>query len=137
MQLHRLETRRACPARRDRVSPARVAAPIAAAFVVIGGTAFATVSVGLPVTTVAIVTALVAIVGGCVAHRTVRNLTAGLVLLLVRPYGPGEKLRLRLPEPIGVVDAELVRIGFGNTTLCTEHGLVTVPNARLLARDAG
>lgn len=131
MQLHRLDTRRACPVRRDRVSPVRIAAPIAAAVLIIGGTAFGTAYAGLSVATVAIVTALVAIVGGCVAHRTVRNLTAGIVLLLVRPYGPGEKLRLRLPDPLGVVDAELVRSGFANTTLCTEHGLLTVPNTQL------
>jgi hypothetical protein len=54
---------------------------------------------------------------------------AGLVLLLVRPYAPGERLVLQLREP---VEAELVRVGFANTTLCSRHGLITVPNSRLL-----
>lgn len=122
---------RDCPAARDR-APARVTLPVLSAVVVISATAIVASLLGLPVSAVLAVTALVAIAGACVAHRTVTNVLAGLVLLLVRPYAPGERLRLELAEP---VEAELVRIGFANTTLATEAGLLLVPNRRLLAPD--
>lgn len=129
MQQLRVDARRPCAARRDRVSPVRVALPAAAAIVVLGATVTGSVLAGLPVSADVLVTLVVALAGGCVAHRAVRSVVAGVILRLVRPYGPGE--RLRLPGPAGVVEAELIRVGFANSTLCTEDGLLTVPNIRL------
>jgi small conductance mechanosensitive channel len=130
----RADARRVRATRRERVSstPARVAAPLLAAVLVVGATAYGTTVLGFPWTVVAASTATVALAGGCIAHRTAGNVFAGLLLLLVRPYAPGERVRLRLAEPIGVVDGELVRVGLANTTICSGKGLLTVPNSRLL-----
>jgi small-conductance mechanosensitive channel len=80
---------------------------------------------------VAGITLLVALVGAFVAHRSVLNVLSGVTLLVVRPFAPGE--RVRLPAPSGLpIEAELVRVGLANTTLCTESGLLVVPNRRML-----
>lgn len=60
------------------------------------------------------------------------DLAAGLVLLLARPYAPGEQIRIYVPCLHDVVDAEVVRIGWATTSLATATGLVTVANTRML-----
>jgi small-conductance mechanosensitive channel len=131
IQQLRHDARRVPEARRDRSAPApaRVTFPVLSAVAVITSTVVVSSILGLPLLAVLALTAVVAIAGACVAHRTVSNVLAGVLLLLVRPYGPGERLRLELPQP---VDGELVRVGFVNTTLCTQSGLLTVPNSMLV-----
>jgi uncharacterized membrane protein len=73
-----------------------------------------------------------AVAAVAIAHRTLFSLFAGLALAVIRPYAPGETLRLHLPEHGGDVEAVVVRIGPANTTLGAESGLLVVPNHRLL-----
>jgi small-conductance mechanosensitive channel len=98
--------------------------------VTITGTAFVGFLLGLPPLVVLAITLGVAIAGGIVARRTVTSLVTGIGLLLIRPYAPGERLLLRLPD--AVVEAEVVRIGIVNTTLATPDGLLVVGNTYLL-----
>jgi small-conductance mechanosensitive channel len=133
MQDLRADARRAGSARRECVSsnPAPVILALVCAVVGIGAAIVVSSELGLSMTVVLAVTAAVALLGAFAAHRTVGSVLAGLMLLIVRPYAPGERLRFHLPCH-GIVDAELVRIGLANTTLSTGAGLIVVPNSRLL-----
>jgi small-conductance mechanosensitive channel len=91
-----------------------------------------TAVIGLPVLDVLAAALATAVLCGALAHRIVGNLFAGLVLTLIRPYAPGEKLRLFSPVRGCVVEAEIVRIGAANTTLATTRELIVVPNNTLL-----
>ena len=130
----RVDACRAAAARRecDSSTPAPFTFALLCAVVAIGGAAIVSSALGLSMTLVLAITAAVAVFGACVAHRTVGSVLAGLMLLIVRPYAPGERLRLYLPGQGRVVDAELVRVGLANTTLSTGSGLVLVRNSQLL-----
>ena len=104
--------------------------PLTTAVVTIGAAALVTSALGMTPLLVISITLAVAIAGGIVARRTVTSLLVGVGLLLVRPYEPGERLLLRLPDAI--VEAEVVRIGLVNTTLATPDGLLVVGNTYLL-----
>lgn len=133
MDLRRETLRRAVPVRRPQPSstPARVRTLVLATLVdalVIA----AAITAGLsPLVVVAVAAATVLVVALATQH-SLRSALAGLTLMLVRPYGPGELLRLYLPEVRHTVDAELVRVGLVNTTLATHGGLLVVPNTLLL-----
>jgi small-conductance mechanosensitive channel len=133
MQELRIDARRAMTTRRERDSttPARLTFPLLCAVVTIGAAATLATALGLPLALILGITALVAILGAFAAHRTVGSMLAGVTLLVVRPYAPGERVRLHLP-PHGTLEAELVRVGLANTTLATPTGLLVVPNSRLL-----
>jgi small-conductance mechanosensitive channel len=66
------------------------------------------------------------------AHRTVGSIFAGLTLWLIRPYAPGERLRIQSPVDGCVIDVVIVHIGLANTTLASDAGVLVVPNNRLL-----
>jgi small-conductance mechanosensitive channel len=136
MQVLRTDARRAAIARREQVSatPARLTFPILAAVVVIGSAALVSALVGLPLTAVLGITVAVAVAGAVIAHRPVLNVLAGITLRVVRPFAPGERVRLNTPTGAPPVEAELVRVGLANTTLCTESGLLVVPNSQMLQR---
>lgn len=110
--------------------PVQLLVPLTTAAVTITATALVTLALGLPALLVIAITLAVAIAGGFVARRTVTSLFVGVGLLLVRPYEPGERLLLHLPD--AVVEAEVVRIGIVNTTLATPDGLLVVGNTYLL-----
>ena len=75
---------------------------------------------------------VIGVVVAVAARRTVSSLVAGAGLRLVRPYVPGEHVRVFVPALRSVQDAEIVRVGPANTTLMTRDGLVLVPNALML-----
>jgi small-conductance mechanosensitive channel len=121
-------------ARGERVSAsrARIAAPLVVAVVTIASAALVSSLLGLSVVLVLAISAGVAIAGAIVAHRTTSSVLAGLALLVIRPYAPGERVRLPSPVDGTLIDAEVVRIGLANTTLATDSGLLVVANNRLL-----
>jgi small-conductance mechanosensitive channel len=130
----RTDACRAYAAHRERVStsPARLTRPLLAAVIGIGGAAVVSNALGYSFGAVLAITAVVTVAGAMVAHRSVSSIFAGLLLLLARPYAPGERVRLYSPRHARTIDAEIVRVGLANTTLCTGTGLLLVPNARLL-----
>jgi len=102
-------------------------APLTVSLAVIVATLY-----GLPAVGVALVAAAVAVVGGLIAHRAAGRLVAGAVLVVARPFAPGDRVRLYVPELGRVADAELLRIGALTTTLCTDSGVLVVPTGELL-----
>ena len=115
---------------RTSACPAQLAVPIGSAVVTITATALVAMALGLSLLLVVAVTTAVALAGAIVARRTVTSLVTGVGLLLIRPYAPGERLLLHLPD--AVVEAEVIRIGLVNTTLATPDGLLVVGNTYLL-----
>lgn len=130
----RADARRATVARREQAaaSPVRLTVPVLSAVVVIGAAAVISVLIGLPLLAVLGITLAVAVLGAVVAHRPVANVLAGITLLVVRPFAPGERVRLPATDDGAPLDAEILRIGLANTTLCTGSGLLVVPNSRML-----
>lgn len=115
---------------RSAACPVQLAVPLSTAFVTITGTALVTLALGLSALLVIAITLGVAIAGGIVARRTVSSVLTGVGLLLIRPYAPGERLLLHLPD--AVVEAEVMSIGLVNTTLATPDGVLVVGNTYLL-----
>jgi small-conductance mechanosensitive channel len=91
-----------------------------------------TTSAGWSATAVLLACALVAVVGGVLAHRAVGRLVSGSMLAVARPFAPGDRLRLYVPELGRVAEAELVRVGPLTATLCTDSGVLVVPTGDLL-----
>ncbi|HKC29569.1 MAG TPA: mechanosensitive ion channel domain-containing protein [Jatrophihabitans sp.] len=89
------------------------------------------VAAGMPIGEIAAIGAAVTVLVAVIAHRTVRSLSAGIALLLIRPYAPGERLRLQADQH--TVDAEVLHIGLANSTLATEDGTLVIPNHLLLS----
>jgi small-conductance mechanosensitive channel len=110
----------------------RLTVPVVSAVVVIGAAALISALIGLPLFAVVGITLAVAVLGAVVAHRPVANVLAGITLLVVRPFSPGERVRLPATADGPPLDAEILRIGLANTTLCTGSGLLVVPNNRML-----
>lgn len=76
----------------------------------------------------AVLVAILVIAVAVAAQDVLRNLLGGLVIRLARPFRVGDR--------IGVAGATggVVAIGWHSTRIATtDHGMVTVPNARLLA----
>jgi hypothetical protein len=109
-----------------------IALPLIAAVLVISSTALVADLLGLPLLLIVAVTLVVAVLGALVERRAVSSICAGIGLLVIRPYAPGE--RLLLPSPVDgcLIEAEIVRIGLANTTLATSTGLLVAPNTHLL-----
>ncbi|WP_460604657.1 hypothetical protein [Jatrophihabitans fulvus] len=130
----REDARRALAARRERAfsRPAPLLAPLAATVAVAGAVVLLLLLLGAGAPVVVAGAAAVAVAGLVLAHRTTASVAAGISLLLIRPYQPGERVRLYLPERASLVEAEIVRIGLLNTLLASEDGLVAVANTRML-----
>lgn len=134
MAIHLERVQRACDERRTRafVAPARVWPPVAVGAALQLAAAVAGLSLGLSVTVVLAVDVVIGVLVAVVARRTVSSLVAGAGLRVVRPYLPGEHVRVYVPALRSVQDAEIVRVGPANTALMTHDGLVLVPNSVML-----
>ena len=137
MQEFRGDAQRGRDARRERVSstPAPVALPLLVAGTLVPSAALIAHAAGWSLLAVVAVAAVATVAAAVIAHRTLSSLFAGLVLAVVRPYAPGERLRIFSPAHGCIVEATLVQIGAANTTLATDTGLLVVANNRLL-KDA-
>ncbi|HEX3334977.1 MAG TPA: hypothetical protein VHS54_00865 [Jatrophihabitans sp.] len=119
---------------RSRVSPA----PVSVAGPTLAVTALVVVStllarmLGLSGPDVAAVAVAATVCGAAATRRALASLLAGVGLALVRPFSPGEIVRVYVPDLADVVDAEIVRIGIVNTTMATRAGVLVMPNARML-----
>jgi small-conductance mechanosensitive channel len=120
--------------RRSRVSqsPARVAGPILVASVGITIATLTAMLTGLTAEGVAAVAAAAHVLAAVAIRRTLGSLLAGVGLALIRPFSPGECVRIYVPELHAVVTAEIVRIGAANTTMATPRAVLVVPNSRML-----
>jgi small-conductance mechanosensitive channel len=76
---------------------------------------------------------VVGIVLGIAAQQSLGNVFAGLVLLMARPFGVGDRIRVRSGALGGVFDASVRELSLTYVTLYTEDGLLKVPNSAMLA----
>ena len=120
------------PARGLHSPRARAWLPLLLAPVTVSLAAVIATSIGLSAFGVLLVAIVVAVVGGLIAHRAAGRLVTGAVLVVARPFAPGDRVRVYVPELGRTADAELLRIGPLTTTLCTDSGVLVVPTGELL-----
>jgi small-conductance mechanosensitive channel len=80
--------------------------------------------------------AVTGIVLGIAAQQALGNIFAGLVLLIARPYVPGQRVRL-VGGSIGAQEGVVTSVGLVYTTLATDDGPLNVPNSALLGAGIG
>lgn len=124
------DTRRAYLARRERV--AMNAAVVMTALPLAVAVALVVPAVVLPVVPAVAVAMIALAIVAVVARRSLSNMLATLTLVVAQPYLPGERVRLYAGDAHGMVDAEVLHIGLLRTTLCSDRGVIAVPNIRMV-----
>lgn len=81
--------------------------------------------------------ALTGVVLGIALQQVLGNVFAGLVLLLTRPYGTGDLLRLRGGTTGGLLEGRVVGATLTHLVIRTPEGVVRVPNAGVLGAVIG
>jgi hypothetical protein len=76
---------------------------------------------------------LAGVVLGIAAQQSLGNVFAGLVLLLSRPFGVGDHVRVRSGALGGIFDAWVDEMSLTYVTLGTDEGQLKVPNSAMLA----
>jgi hypothetical protein len=92
---------------------------------------------GVPVGQLVLGGAVTGILVGIAGQQTLANVFAGLVLLLSRPFGVGDLIRLRSGALGGQLEGTVTEIGITYLRLETPDGVLNVPNAQVLAAAAG
>lgn len=88
---------------------------------------------GIEARTLALGSAITAVIIGLAAQQTFGNLIAGMVLLSARPFRVGDRVRL-LGGPVGgQVDGVVSSLGLLYTTFVAEGDSVLVPNSAVLS----
>src|SRR4051794_24844650 len=77
--------------------------------------------------------ALTAVVLGLAAQSTLGNVIAGMVLLGLRPFRVGERVRLQGGTLGSVVEGTIASIGLVHTTVARGNGTLLVPNNSTLS----
>ena len=80
---------------------------------------------------------LAGVVLGIAAQQSLGNVFAGLVLLLARPFGVGDHIRIRAGALGGIFEAWVVDMSLTYVTLRTDDGPLKVPNSAMLAAGVG
>jgi len=81
--------------------------------------------------------AVTGVVVGIAAQQTLGNFFAGLVLLFARPFVPGQRVKVNTGGMGGPFEGTILGSGLVYTTIETEAGVVSLPNAGLLAAAIG
>lgn len=81
--------------------------------------------------------AVTGVVIGIAAQQTLGNFFAGLVLLFARPYVPGQRVKVRTGSMGGPFEGVILSAGLIYTSIDTDEGVVSMPNAGLLAAAIG
>ncbi|HEY2442634.1 MAG TPA: mechanosensitive ion channel domain-containing protein [Streptosporangiaceae bacterium] len=81
--------------------------------------------------------AITGILLGIAAQQTLSNLFAGIVLLLSRPFSVGQRVRVRSGALGGQLDGTVTEIGITYVRLDTGEGVLSLPNAQVLAAAVG
>ncbi len=88
---------------------------------------------GLDPATLALGGAITAVVIGLAAQQTLGNLIAGLVLISVRPFKVGDRVRLQAGGLAGQVEGIVASLGLLYTTFAQGQDSIMVPNNVVLA----
>lgn len=81
--------------------------------------------------------AVTGIILGIAAQQALGNVFAGIVLLIARPYVPGQRVRVVSGALGGLNEGVVTSIGLVYTTLATDEGPLNIPNSGLLAAAIG
>jgi len=81
--------------------------------------------------------ALIGAIVGLAAQQSLGNYFAGLVLLLARPYVPGERITIHSGGMGGTFTGTVVDAGVMYTVILTDVGEVKLPNSGVLASAIG
>src|SRR4051794_9982487 len=88
---------------------------------------------GLDPRTLAVGGAITAVVIGLAAQQTLGNLIAGLVLISVRPFKVGDRVRLQAGAVAGQVEGVVASLGLLYTNFARGQDSIMVPNNIVLA----
>jgi small conductance mechanosensitive channel len=88
---------------------------------------------GLDPRTLAVGGAITAVVIGLAAQQTLGNLIAGVVLISVRPFKVGDRVRLQAGGLAGQIEGVVAALGLLYTTFARGQDSVMVPNNVVLA----
>src|SRR5689334_24318922 len=88
---------------------------------------------GLDPRTLAVGGAITAVVLGLAAQQTMGNLIAGLVLISVRPFKVGDRVRLQAGGLAGQVEGVISSLALLYTTLAQGQDSIMVPNSIVLS----
>ena len=102
------------------------------AFLVVAGIVALRVA-GLDPRTLALGGAITAVVFGLAAQQTLGNLIAGLVLISVRPFKVGDRVRLQAGGLAGQLEGVVSSLGLLYTTLAQGQDSIMVPNNVVLS----
>jgi len=80
---------------------------------------------------------LAGVVLGIAAQQSLGNVFAGLVLLLARPFGVGDHIRIRSGALGGIFDAWVREMSLTYVTVETQDGPLKIPNSAMLAAGIG
>jgi small-conductance mechanosensitive channel len=92
---------------------------------------------GIPVGNLLLGGAVTGIILGIAAQQALGNLFAGLVLMIARPYVPGQRVRVQGGPLGGPLVGIVSTVGLIYTTLVTGDGPLNVPNSALLSAAIG
>lgn len=81
--------------------------------------------------------ALTGVIVGIAAQQALGNVFAGLVLLLARPFGLDERVRVRAGALGGIFEGVVREMDLTYVTIETEDGIVNVPNSLMLSVGVG
>jgi small-conductance mechanosensitive channel len=81
--------------------------------------------------------AVTGVVIGIAAQQTLGNFFAGLVLLFARPFVPGQRVKIRTGALGGPFEGVILSSGLVYTTIQTDEGVISMPNAGVLASAIG
>jgi len=118
--------------RMDPATAGTVGFLIRLAFLVMAGIVALRVA-GLDPRTLAVGGAITAVVLGLAAQQTMGNLIAGLVLISVRPFKVGDRVRLQAGALAGQVEGVVASLGLLYTTFAQGQDSVMVPNNVVLS----
>jgi small conductance mechanosensitive channel len=88
---------------------------------------------GLDPRTLAVGGAITAVVLGLAAQQTMGNLIAGLVLISVRPFKVGDRVRLQAGNLAGQIEGVVASLGLLYTTFAQGQDSIMVPNSVVLS----
>ncbi|HTZ44216.1 MAG TPA: mechanosensitive ion channel family protein [Jatrophihabitans sp.] len=81
--------------------------------------------------------AVTGIIVGIAAQQTLGNFFAGLVLLFARPFVPGQRVRVNTGSMGGPFEGVILGSGLVYTTIQTDTGVISMPNAGVLGAAIG
>src|SRR5919202_2095837 len=99
----------------------------------VGATILALRVAGLDPRTLAVGGAITAVVIGLAAQQTLGNLIAGMVLISVRPFKVGDRVRLQAGGLAGQVEGVVASLGLLYTTFAAGQDSIMVPNNVVLS----